>query len=109
LFPGAIQQQQLSRLVRTLRLWTPTELCWFGYSEAVGEDLAKFLPMVAAEATWSSAEQEAATFRIWDEAYVLLTGPLDAVVPRPRPDLGIEPGYPILSPVIYCGCCRVSL
>jgi hypothetical protein len=100
-FPGAIQQRQLSRLVRALRRWTTAGPCWFGYAEATGADLADFLPLVTEEASWSSAEQEAATFRVWDEDFLLLTGPLDAVVPRPRPDLGLEPGYPILSPQLW--------
>lgn len=100
-FPGALQQQELSRLVVSLRRWTPAGPCWFGYDEAIGADLADFLPLVAAEASWSSAEQEAATFRIGDEDYLLLTGPLDAVIPRSRPDLGLEPAYPILSPQLW--------
>jgi hypothetical protein len=38
---------------------------------------------------------------MWDEDYLLLTGPLDAVLPRPRPELGLEPDYPILSPQLW--------
>lgn len=100
-FPGALQQQQLNRLVAALRPHTPPGPCWFGYNEATGADLADFLPLVTAEASWPAAAQKAATFRLADEKYLLLTGPLDAVLPRPRPDLGLEPDYPTLSPQLW--------
>jgi hypothetical protein len=100
-FPGALQYRQLSRLVAVLRPWTPDASCWFAYSEAAGGDLDLFLPLVATQASWSSAEQAAAAFRVWDEDYLLLTGPLEAVLPQSRPELGLEPDYPILSPQLW--------
>jgi hypothetical protein len=30
-----------------------------------------------------------------------VTSSLDAVLPRPRPELGLEPDYPILSPQLW--------
>ncbi len=100
-FPGALQYRQLSRLVAVLRPWTPDAPCWFAYSETAGEDLDNFLPLVTAQACWPLGGRAAATFRLRDEDYLLLTGPLDAVVPRSRPELGLEPDYPILSPQLW--------
>jgi hypothetical protein len=100
-FEGTIEYAQLRRLLRVLRSQGGSNACYFAYWRGLGGDLGDLLTVITGAATWPAAVEEAASFRIRGEDYVLLAGPLDAVLPPEEAATRYGLDLPGLSPQMW--------
>lgn len=78
--PGVLPAELVGRLAWHLGRQTGNMQCWAAYWRGWGA-LDQFLPLVTDEEEWTAAADAAASFQLPEREYLMLTGPLDAIVP----------------------------
>ncbi|PYX68203.1 MAG: hypothetical protein DMG78_25830 [Acidobacteria bacterium] len=94
--PGMPEEAVLDALVTGFERGgdTWTTACWFAYWKGWGA-LEANLQALTGRTTWTSVVEEQGAFTLGDRDYVLMSGPLAAVLRRP------DPPTPTLSPQLW--------